>query len=143
VGSASQSYLTFRVARRDMALEARRVRAILPMSALVPLPGARADVLGIASLQGQVVAVIDLCGKLGLPNVRPGPQPRIVVFDVISDGSQYMAGFVADRISDVVVYRDRDLRNGSLRGQGRPRQLIDFDQIVSEDDLAGLWAFSP
>jgi chemotaxis signal transduction protein len=143
VGSASKSYLTFRVARQDLAMETARVRGILPLSELVPLPGVRAGVLGVASLQGQVVAVIDLCSKLGLLNVRPGPQPKIVVFEVISGGGQHMAGFVADRVSDVVVYRDRDLRSGALRGQGRPRKLIDFDQIVSEDDLVGLWAFSP
>ncbi len=52
-------------------------------------------------------------------------------------------GFVADRISDVVVYRDRDLRSGALRGKGRPRKLVDFDQLVTEDELAGLWVLSP
>ena len=143
VGNAPKSYLTFRVARQDLAMEAARVRGILPLSELVLLPGVRAGLLGIASLQGHMVAVFDLCTKLDLPNVSPGPRPKIVVLEVTSGGSQHMAGFVADRVSDVVLYRDRDLRSGSLRGKGRPRKLIDFDRLVTADEVAGLWAFSP
>src|SRR5204862_4483727 len=127
VGSAPKSYLTFRVARQDLAMEAARVRGILPLSELVLLPGVRTSLLGIASLHGKVVAVLDLCTKLDLPNIGSGTQPKIVVLEVGSGGSQHMAGFVADRVSDVVLYRDRDLRSGSLRGKGRPRKLIDFD----------------
>jgi len=43
----------------------------------------------------------------------------------------------------VVVYRDRDLRNGALRGKGRPRKLVDFEQLVSKNELGPLWPLSP
>lgn len=148
MASAPKSYLTFRVARRDLALEAARVRGILPLSELTPLPSARTGLLGIASLQGRAVAVLDLRARLDLPNVSPGPQPKIVVVEVAPggevapDGVLHLAGFVADRVSDVVLYRGRDLRGDTLRGQGRPRKLIDFDRIVTADDVAGLWALS-
>ena len=143
MGNGSKPYLTFRVARQDLAIEAGRVRGILPLSELEPMPGVRPGLLGITSLKGQVVGVIDLRSKLRLPYASQGSQPKIVILELSGGDRQRLAGFVADRISDVVVYHDRDLRGGALRGQGRPRRVVDFDQLVTENELEGLWVLSP
>ena len=121
-------------------MEAGRVRGILPFSAMEPMRGVRPGLLGITSLNGQVVGVMDLRSKLRMPFSSQGSQPKIVILELTTGN---LAGFVADRISDVVVYRDRDLRSGSLRGKGRPRKLVDLDQLVSEQELEGLWVLSP
>jgi chemotaxis signal transduction protein len=142
VANAPKSYLTFRLAGQDLAMEAARVRAILPPSELLSL-AARTGLLGVTTLKGQTVAVLDLCSKLGLPQAGPSPRPKIVVLEVFAEGCPHLAGFVADRVSDVVTYRQRDLCNGVLKGKGRPRRLIDFDCLVKEEDLAGLWSVSP
>ena len=124
-------------------MEAGRVRGILPLSELEPMPGVRPGLLGITSLKGQVVGVMDLRSKLRLPHASQGSQPKIVVVELTVGSKQQLAGFVADRISDVVVYRDRDLRGGALRGKGRPPRVVDFDQLVTETELEGLWVLSP
>ena len=132
----TKRYLTFRVARQDFAIDAERVRGILPFKDLVAVPRARPSLAGIASLGGRPLAVFDLCVKLGLPNVSKGRQPRIVVIEVVfGEGRRHLAGFVADRVSDVVAYRDRDFSHGSLRGTGRPRRLLDPDKIATDDEL--------
>jgi chemotaxis signal transduction protein len=143
VGSSPKPYLTFRVARQDLAMEAACVRGILPLTDLEPAADGRSGLLGITSLKGQVVGVIDLRSRLQLPQASEGSQPKIVVLELTAGTRQHLLGFVADRISDVVVYRDRDLRNGALRGKGRPRKLVDFDQLVSDNELAAWWALSP
>jgi chemotaxis signal transduction protein len=136
-----KSYLTFRVARQDFAIDAGRVRGILPSHDLVMVPRTRPALAGIASLGGRPLAVFDLRVKLGLPQGSQGSQPRIVVIEVIvGEGRRHLAGFIADRVSDVVMYRDRDLSHGALRGNGRPRRLLDPDQIASEDELMCLWS---
>ena len=66
-----------------------------------------------------------------------------MILELIVGTRQRLAGFVADRISDVVVYSERDLRSGALRGKGRPRKLVDFDKLVTERELEGLWVLSP
>jgi len=124
-------------------MEAGRVRGILPLSELEPLPGVRPGLLGITSLKGQVVGVIDLRSKLRLPHASQGSQPKIVILELTAGSHQQLAGFVADRISDVVVYRDRDLRGGVLRGRGRTRRVVDFDQLVAANELEGLWVLIP
>lgn len=124
-------------------MEAARIRGILPLTDLEPATAGRSGLLGLTSLKGQVVGVIDLRSRLQLRHASQGSQPKIVVLELTAGTRQHLLGFVADRISDLVVYRDRDLRGGTLCGKGRPRKLIDFDQIVGEEELAGWWALSP
>jgi chemotaxis signal transduction protein len=124
-------------------MEAACIRGILPLSDLEPAAAGRSGLLGLTSLKGRMVGVIDLRSRLGLPHAGQGSQPKIVVLELTAGTRQHLLGFVADRISDVVVYRDRDLRSGALRGKGRPRKLIDFDQLVTEKELGAFWPLSP
>lgn len=138
-----QRYLTFRVARQDFAIDAERVRAILPSHELVTVPGTRPSFAGIASLGGRPLAVFDLSVKLGLRHASQGRRPRIVVIDVAVGEGRRLAGFIADRVSDVVIFRDRDFSHGAFRGNGRPRRLLDPDQVASEDELMCLCSVNP
>lgn len=124
-------------------MEADCIRGILPLTDLEPAATGRNGLMGITSLKGQVVTVIDLRRRLQLPHASRGSQPKIIVLELTASARQHLLGFVADRISDLVVYRDRDLRDGTLFGKGRPRKLVDFDQLVSENELAAWWALSP
>ena len=124
-------------------MEAACVRGILPFTDLEPAVAGRSGFLGLTSLKGQMVSVIDLRSRLGLAHAGQGSQPKIIVLELTTGTRQLLLGFVADRISDVVIYRDRDLRSGALRGKGRPRKLVDFDQLVTESELASWWALSP
>ena len=136
--------MTFRVARQDFAIDAERVRAILPLTELMRVPQTHSSLAGIASLGGRPLAVFDLRVKLGLPHVSKGSNPRIVVIEAhFGGGARHLGGFVADRVSDVVIYRDRDFSHGALRGTGRPRRILDPDKIATEEELTGLWSVNP
>jgi chemotaxis signal transduction protein len=115
----------------------------MPLEDLVPTPGLRPGLLGMATLKGQPVAVMDLRARLALPGSPQGRQPKIVVLEIAGEDGPNLAGFVADRVSDVVTYHDRDLRGATLHGKGRPRRLIHFDELLTEEDCAGLWSFNP
>lgn len=136
-------YLTFRVARQDFAIDAERVRGILPLHDLVAMPRTRSSLAGIASLGGRPLAVFNLRVKLGLPQGNQGRRPRIVVIDVDAGENRRLAGFIADRVSDVVIFRDRDFSHGAFRGNGRPRRLLDPDQVATEDELMCLCSVNP
>jgi chemotaxis signal transduction protein len=138
-----KNYLTFRVARQDFAIDAGRVRGILPLDDLVAVPRTRPSFAGIASLDGQPLPVFNLHVKLRLPHASQGSQRRIIVIAIGSGEGRRLAGFIADRVSDVVIYRERELSHGALRGNGRPRRLLDPDQVVSEDELTCLWSVNP
>ncbi len=137
---SSKEYLTFRVAGKELALDVERVRAILPIEELIPLPSTRPGVMGAVKLTSGTAVVVDLGARLKLPEAVPGPQRRVVVVEAATG---HLAGFAVDRVSNVIRYRSLALRNGVLYGIGRARRVVDVDQVVSEDDLVRLWPVSP
>jgi len=141
-------YLTFRIASHDFAMDASQVRAILPARELAPLMdagpllGAFGDAAplekwtcGFAALQGRDFPVIDLRAKLGLPGGTLGRLPCIVVVEVASRMGPQLAGFIADRVSEIVPARERDFSRGKLRSKGRPRQVLDPGILLSDAGL--------
>jgi len=134
----AKQYLTFRVARQDLALDAERVRAIVPIRELVPMPSARVGVIGVVNLAGQAVVVVDLRARLALVTASQSVHQRTII--VVEAAGGHLAGFLVDRVTDVIRYRSRDLRQGILRGIGRPRRVVEVDQLVAEDDLVRLWS---
>jgi chemotaxis signal transduction protein len=137
VENGSKQYLAFRVARQDLALDSSVVRAIVPIEEMTPITSTRPGVIGVVSLTGSTVVVVDLRVRLNLTAASHGAQRRIVV---VQTAGGHLAGFVADRVADVIRYRARDLKNGVLRGIGRPRRVVDVDRVVDEDDLVRLWS---
>jgi chemotaxis signal transduction protein len=57
---------------------------------------------------------------------------------VAAAGGDRLAGFVADRVSEVVNLRERDLRDNTVRIKGRLRRLLDPEQILTEEELRNL-----
>jgi chemotaxis signal transduction protein len=127
-------YLTFRVARQDFAMNAESVRGILPMHELIAREASHEWLCGSAAIGGRDVPVIDLKIKLGIAEAAQGREPFIII--VAARGR--LAGFIADRVSEVLDVRQRDFRNGALRGHGRLRRVLDSDQIITEEDWAEL-----
>src|ERR1700687_1823149 len=111
-------------------MDATRVRGILPIHQLVSRETAPASLCGVAMMGGCDFPVVDLRSKLGLTTAPGGRTPCIVVVEVTATGGARLVGFVADRVSAVVQLRERDFRNGVARTKGRPRRLLDPDQIL-------------
>jgi purine-binding chemotaxis protein CheW len=131
-------YLTFRVARQDFAMSADCVRGILPVHEMVALETPHHWICGFASVGGRDFPVLDLRAKLGIAHGSHGREPFIIG---VETGGR-LAGFIADRISEVLELRARDFRNGAVRGHGRPRKVLDPEQIMTLEDWAAL-AFNP
>jgi chemotaxis signal transduction protein len=72
------TYLTFRVARQEFAMDAARVRALIPPHQMTKLEVAHPWLLGFAPAQGRDVPVVDLRAKLGLAPGSHGRLPIVV-----------------------------------------------------------------
>jgi chemotaxis signal transduction protein len=135
----SGKYLTFRVARQDFAMSADLVRGILPVHEMATLEVSHPWLCGFAAIGGHDFPVVDLRAKLGIAHGSRGREPLIVVVETGVEAHRHLAGFIADRISEVIELRQMDFRSGAVRGHGRPRRLLDPDQIMTAADWAGFW----
>jgi purine-binding chemotaxis protein CheW len=86
------------------ALPVERVREIVRVRPITPVPRVPDAVLGVISLRGEIVQVIDLRRRLALPAAEEGivRRRRIVVLHG-ADGQ--MAGLLVDRVSEVLRIR--------------------------------------
>jgi chemotaxis signal transduction protein len=132
-------YLTFRIGRFDFAMNLDRVRGIVPAKELqkleAPAPGMLrffgSGMCGFASIRGRDFPVIDVRAKLGLPIGRRGRQPCIVAVEIDTPEGRRLAGFLADRISEIVHVRERDFHLGKLRLGGRLRVMFDPESLLA------------
>ncbi len=136
-------YMTFRIARQGFALDVTRVRGLLPMHDMIALDVPEGWILGIAAFRGVDFPVVDVRGKLGIAHGSHGRQPCIVAVDVSTPYGTQIAGFIADRISEVITVRSLNIQDGSIRISGRPRRIFNPDVLCGEIELSGLARFAP
>ncbi|ACG74050.1 CheW protein [Anaeromyxobacter sp. K] len=93
-------FLTFALGAEEYAVPVERVQEVLRPPPLTEVPRAPAPVLGVVTVRGRVVAVIDPRARLGLPAPRDAGEDawRLVIVDA-GDGP---CGFRVDAISSVV-----------------------------------------
>jgi purine-binding chemotaxis protein CheW len=72
-------HLTFTVAGRHHALPLAAVQEVLRLPLLQPTEGMPSHIAGLFNLRGQVVAVQNLAGRLGLPVGAPRAEDHLIV----------------------------------------------------------------
>lgn len=83
------------------ALPIERVREIVRLRSITPVPRVPDAVRGVISLRGEIVQVLDLRRRLGLPPVALEGQGRHRIVVLHGDDGQ-MAGLLVDRVSEVL-----------------------------------------
>jgi len=116
-------------------MDVSRVRALIPPHQMTRFESTHPWLLGFASSQGRDVPVVDLRAKLGLAAGMRGRQPIVVI---VTAGKERLSAFLADRVSEMVVLRERDFRRGSAMVNGRPRKILDADSILTEEEYEQL-----
>lgn len=91
--------LTFEVAGTAYAVPVESVREIVRIRPITPVPRVPEDVRGVIALRGEILQVVDLRRRLGVPPVDPSRNSRIVVVH-LEDGR--VAGMLVDRVQEVL-----------------------------------------
>jgi purine-binding chemotaxis protein CheW len=90
--------LTFEVDSTPYAIAVERVREIVRIRPITPVPRVPEVVRGVISLRGEIVEVIDLRRRLGLAPADPVRSTRIIVVNS-EDGR--IAGIMVDAVREV------------------------------------------
>jgi purine-binding chemotaxis protein CheW len=126
------------------ALPVERVREIVRLRPITPVPRLPEAVRGVISLRGEIVQVIDLRRRLGLPPgdaTADGARHRIVVLHG-EDGQ--LAGLLVDRVSEVLRTRADALRAPAGRETEAVAALVPYgERFVSFFDVDRLLELGP
>jgi purine-binding chemotaxis protein CheW len=96
---ALRQLLCVRVADVPYAVPVENVREIVRVRPITPIPRIASEVRGVISLRGEIVQVIDLRLRLGLP-VAPGTKASRIVVVQVEDGR--LAGVLVDEVREVL-----------------------------------------
>jgi purine-binding chemotaxis protein CheW len=122
------------------ALPVERVREIVRLRAITRVPRVPEFVRGVIALRGEVIQVIDLRRRMGLPPAEPTRKSRIVVLHA-EDGR--IAGLLVDAVHEVLRLPESAIRaiaageSGSveaLASRGREFvSIVDLDRVMDVD----------
>jgi purine-binding chemotaxis protein CheW len=94
---AMSELLEFRLARECYAIESRHVESVYPLGDLTPLPCTPPFILGIVSVRGRILPVLDIKKFFDLPEQGLTDLHRIIVVR----GSDMELGLLADVIEGI------------------------------------------
>lgn len=140
-------YLTFKLGGEEYGIEILRVKTIIRVVKITPVPNVPSYVRGVIDLRGSVIPVVDLRAKFGFECVEDTKATCIVVVEVKQGHTTAMVGVLVDSVSEVLnivaddvepppAFGDDQSRKG-LRGMAKMNDgvkiLLDIDQVVGNE----------
>lgn len=150
VAHLAGKYLTFALAEEEYGVQILKVREIMGVMEVTPVPQTLPFVLGVINLRGKVIPVVDLRLKFSLPFRPPDERTCTIVLEVTSaQGSRLHMGMVVDAVREVVNVRaadveitpsfgmelETDFMLGLAKMDSGVKILLDIDRILGQGQL--------
>ena len=136
--------VTFRLGDDSFAAEIASVDRVLRYAAPKSVPDLPEWIAGVIEHRGNVIPVVDMRARIGLPSVAPTPTTRILVLNT----SEGCIGAIVDVVAEVASVPDagvspppplfRGLAAHFLRGIAKVGEqlvvILDVDRVLTSDD---------
>jgi purine-binding chemotaxis protein CheW len=141
-GRIAGTYLTFQVGAEEYGIEIFKVREIIGMLPITPVPGSPTEMIGVINLRGKVIPVISIRTRFGMQAAEAHPHNVIIVVE----NRQGEIGIAVDRVSEVARFTDTETEAPPAYGlavdttcvsaigksQGRIRILLDIARVLGD-----------
>ena len=143
--SLAGKYLTFILSRECYGIPVLKVREIIRLAAITPVPQMPPDVKGVINLRGKIIPVIDLCIRFGLEHAASSENACIVVVQVNGPESRpIQLGLAVDGVEEVCQLAPGDIEEtpefgaavdttcilGMAKAKGTVKTLLNIDRAV-------------
>lgn len=117
----SLDYLSFVSAGESYAVELRSVQEIVVPPPITFVPRAKKVVLGVCSVRGQLVTVLDLRACLGAPPVEVNRKRRILLGRT---ADEELMGLLVDEVRQVVRMLPKEIELSTSTGGGEFSEVV-------------------
>lgn len=108
----SRALLTFTLNGQTYGVDVRAVREVVPFTGLIPVLHAPEFIRGVIDLRGTALPVMDLRLHEGLPPTEGTADSRIIVMELVVDGTAIVVGILADSVEKVVELPQEGYEHG-------------------------------
>lgn len=143
-------YFTFVLDCQEYGIEIQKVREIIRLMPITPIPFSPPHIKGVINLRGKIVPVIDLRLKIGLVAAPASDRTCIVVVDV----GVNEVGMIVDEVSEVLAIAENDISDPPefaadvdtdfILGIGRAGDhmtiLLDIARVLTNTDASSVFA---
>ena len=143
-------FLTFLMANEKYGLEILKVREIIGMMDVTPVPTTPVFVRGVINLRGKIIPVIDLRVKFGMETKEDKERTCIIVVHLTRTVQEMTMGIIVDDVSDVLdITQDQiepppvfgaNIRTDFILGMGKVDRkvvtMLDIDRVLTEQEIA-------
>ena len=146
-------YLTVIVGHESFGIKVIRVREIIRLQKITPVPQMPAHVRGVLNLRGRIIPVIDLRLKFQIAEVADTERTCIVVAQVeLPSRASVSMGLIVDGVDEVANLTAADLAPtpdfgtkldstyilGMATVKGSVKTLLDLDRLIGSEETAHL-----
>lgn len=147
-------YLTFTLDHEEYGIGIIKVKEIIGMIAITPVPQTPEYVKGVVNLRGKVIPVIDLRLKFGMDSMDYNERTCIIVVEITGAAKKIPMGIVVDSVSEVLNIKSGDIEDtpnfgsrlemdyilGMAKTGGGVKILLDIDKVLNSEEMAMLQA---
>ncbi|MCE5241811.1 MAG: chemotaxis protein CheW [Syntrophobacteraceae bacterium] len=145
-------YLTFSLGGEEYGIGILKIKEIIGMIRITPMPQTPEYVKGVVNLRGKVIPVIDLRLRFSMPPMEYAERTCIIVVEIQAQGKMVILGIVVDSVSEVLSIRAEDIADtptfgtglktdfilGMAKMGGGVKILLDIDKVLSSDEVISL-----
>ena len=147
-------YLTFSLDHEEYGIGIIKVKEIIGMITITPVPQTPGYVKGVINLRGKVIPVIDLRLKFSMDPIEYNERTCIIVVEIAGVGKKIPMGIVVDSVSEVLNIKAGDIEDtpnfgsrletdyilGMAKTGGTVKILLDIDKVLSNEEISMLQA---
>jgi purine-binding chemotaxis protein CheW len=154
IKSRAGKYLIFHLGVEEFGTEVLKVREIMGLQDITPVPQVPSYVKGVINLRGKVIPVVDLRLKFAMPPLEYNERTCIVVVRTQHEDEELMVGMIVDGVVEVLNLGAGDIEDtpdfgpgvdtpyltGMAKVKGKVKILLDIDHVLNSHELNGLTA---
>jgi purine-binding chemotaxis protein CheW len=143
-------YLTFSLGNEEYGIGILKVKEIIGMMRITPVPQTPDFVKGVINLRGKVIPVIDLRLRFKMDENGYTERTCIVVVEIDGSDAKLHIGLVVDSVSEVLNIKGADIEDtpnfgtalntdyvlGMAKTGGGVKILLDIDRVLSTSELS-------
>jgi purine-binding chemotaxis protein CheW len=145
-------FLVFQLGNEEFGIEILKVREIIGLQEITPVPYTPDFVKGVLNLRGKMIPVADLRVKFGMEELGYVSRTCIIVVHLSGAEGPVPMGLVVDGVAEVIHVGESDVEEtpefgtqidtsyllGMAKVKGKVKMLVDIDRLFSTEDFPSL-----